>query len=206
MIPVAVMALLYEGMWRAPLGHVAKAPALGFCSLSGPCCSSYSHPEESRTSWPPAGPHLPGTREEPGVSASLPRAGDEWLVYLLLPLSVPGRQRPGRGSWEPGCGRGRAGSPFCLMLLLPSSPSSVSDLRSSRTSRPTPQFNINFHLKLLSPLLVLIFLKSVVLEAAGYLKVVEVFENAGSAPSYAVAGNINWCNHYGEQYGGSSKS
>ena len=93
-----------------------------------------------------------------------------------------------------------------MLITLPSSPSSLSDLLSSRTSRPTPQFNINFHLKLLSPLLVLIFLKSVVLEAAGYLKVVEVFENAGSAPSYAVAGNINWCNHYGEQYGGSSKS
>ena len=24
-------------------------------------------------------------------------------------------------------------------------------------------------------------------------------------PSYTVGGNVNWCNHYGEQYGGSSK-
>ena len=24
-------------------------------------------------------------------------------------------------------------------------------------------------------------------------------------PSYTVAGNVNWCNHYGKQYGGSSK-
>ena len=152
------------------------------------------------------GPHLPGTREEPGVSASLPRAGDEWLVYLLLSLSVPGRQRPGRGHWERGRGQGRAGSPVYLMPLLPSSPSSLSDLWSSRTSRPTPHFNINLHLKLLPPLLVLIFLKSPVLEAAGYLKAVEVFENAGAEHSYAVGGNVNWCNHYGEQYGGSSKS
>ena len=25
-------------------------------------------------------------------------------------------------------------------------------------------------------------------------------------PSYSVGGNVNWCSHYGEQYGGSSKS
>ena len=25
-------------------------------------------------------------------------------------------------------------------------------------------------------------------------------------PSYPVAGNINWCKHYGEQYGGSLKN
>ena len=26
------------------------------------------------------------------------------------------------------------------------------------------------------------------------------------APSYTVGGNVNWYNHYGEQYGGSEKS
>ena len=31
------VALLYEGTWRAPLGHVAEAP-VGFRSLSGACC------------------------------------------------------------------------------------------------------------------------------------------------------------------------
>ena len=25
-------------------------------------------------------------------------------------------------------------------------------------------------------------------------------------PSYTVGGNVNWCNHYGKQYGGSSKN
>ena len=25
-------------------------------------------------------------------------------------------------------------------------------------------------------------------------------------PSYTVGGNVNWCSHYGEQYGGSLKS
>ena len=25
-------------------------------------------------------------------------------------------------------------------------------------------------------------------------------------PSYTVGGNVNWCSHYREQYGGSSKS
>ena len=25
-------------------------------------------------------------------------------------------------------------------------------------------------------------------------------------PSYTVGGNVNWCNHYGKQYGGSSKT
>ena len=25
-------------------------------------------------------------------------------------------------------------------------------------------------------------------------------------PSYTVGGYVNWCNHYGEQYGGSSKN
>ena len=25
-------------------------------------------------------------------------------------------------------------------------------------------------------------------------------------PSYTAGGNVNWCSHYGEQYGGSSKS
>ena len=25
-------------------------------------------------------------------------------------------------------------------------------------------------------------------------------------PSYTVGGNINWCSHYGEQYGGSLKN
>ena len=24
------------------------------------------------------------------------------------------------------------------------------------------------------------------------------------APSYTVGGNVNWCSHYGEEYGGSS--
>ena len=24
-------------------------------------------------------------------------------------------------------------------------------------------------------------------------------------PSYTVSGNVNWCSHYGKQYGGSSK-
>ena len=25
-------------------------------------------------------------------------------------------------------------------------------------------------------------------------------------PSYTIGGNVNWCNHYGEQYGGSLKN
>jgi len=25
-------------------------------------------------------------------------------------------------------------------------------------------------------------------------------------PSYAVGGNVNWCNHFGKQYGGSKKA
>ena len=25
-------------------------------------------------------------------------------------------------------------------------------------------------------------------------------------PSYTVGGNVNWCSHYGEQYGGSLKN
>ena len=25
-------------------------------------------------------------------------------------------------------------------------------------------------------------------------------------PSYTVGGNVNWCSHYGEQYGGSSEN
>ena len=25
-------------------------------------------------------------------------------------------------------------------------------------------------------------------------------------PSYAIGGNVNWCRHYGEQYGGPSKN
>ena len=25
-------------------------------------------------------------------------------------------------------------------------------------------------------------------------------------PSYTVGGNVNWCSHYGKQYGGSSKN
>lgn len=103
MIPVTVMALLYSGF--AVRGHVEGSPGtcgqrlqhLGSAASLVHVAAPIPHPE-SRTSWPPAEPHLPGTREEPGVSASLPRAGDEWLVYLLLPLSVPGRQRPGRAA------------------------------------------------------------------------------------------------------------
>ena len=35
--------------------------------------------------------------------------------------------------------------------------------------------------------------------------------NAGDSvekkePSYTVGGNVNWCSHYGEQYGGSLKN
>ena len=29
---------------------------------------------------------------------------------------------------------------------------------------------------------------------------------AGAEPSYTVGGNANWCSHYGEQCGGSSKN
>ena len=38
-------------------------------------------------------------------------------------------------------------------------------------------------------------------------KIINVGEDVEKRePSYTVGGNVNWCSHYGEQYGGSSKN
>ena len=31
-------------------------------------------------------------------------------------------------------------------------------------------------------------------------------QRAGTSPSHQVGGNVNWCSHYGKQYGGFSKN
>ena len=39
------------------------------------------------------------------------------------------------------------------------------------------------------------------------LQITNAGEGVGKRkPSYTVGGNMNWCSHYGKQYGGSSKN
>ena len=46
------------------------------------------------------------------------------------------------------------------------------------------------------------------LKALSWNKVLElsVILQTEEAPSYTVCGNVNWCSHYGEQYGGSLRN
>ena len=38
------------------------------------------------------------------------------------------------------------------------------------------------------------------------LQIINARESMEKDPSYTAGGNVNWCSHYGEQYGGSSKT
>ena len=41
----------------------------------------------------------------------------------------------------------------------------------------------------------------------GYLQITNAGEGMGKRePSYTVGGNVNWYNHYGKKYGGSSEN
>ena len=95
MIPVTVIAWLCctRACGGLPWDMWPRLQHLGSAASLVHVASSYSHPEESRASWPPAGPHLPGTREEPGVSASLP----EPVMNGLFICSCPSRCLAGRG-------------------------------------------------------------------------------------------------------------